>query len=896
MMLPINMRETLTASKFNYLQAGNYNENVLWNVVNSGSLASLNTSSVFQGVLASFETVRGDHIDSAQFKPVHGGLEEGLEVFAIPPDRDTLVNALKWLDPQAEISEEASEDELSRQYILCLNNSPIPNGTVETLTDFIKSRTWNEKRLWGGTMEKFWNMVDSEPDPCEKWRLLRLFITYNIAWTTKVLWLPIEGLHRSGTFQMSYTGVYLPQSPLELIEAVLSFSKMLVPVDENHQELCIRGENRPLTVVDGLIRLSYCLPPSFDDENFYVIMKSLSAEHQLQQGRQSTHTVLNLLGFFLYCFKVNFAGKLGFLYYPGDSTRGIEATLCGMKTREQFHDLLVRDHLCDTDDTDSWEVLLQRIESCSFQGCWENVTRLSEVYIALWLEKFSKVAYRVMRDKLVESSLLTEVDPALEFKLIPNMTLEVFQMMFQKDLLESQFSTVTHLDSYRLNPDCLPKHPIILTVFSKKKRRGDVIAGNPYQKYFPKAGGMKERFPGHLMEFLWLILYAHFSAASFKSISLLTDQPTLTQHPASNDELLYLSRRYIRCVVFSISVSVTTSARVWDIGYFPKDRSTMIMQANKMLPGTRKLFLTMSAISETCPFFQKMGINPDYPPVSENIPFWIRMYDGLENYEKLLLDPVFVLTFLFCHQVHMQEKEGPVLTKDYCCKLIDATLKCLGDPNLETVTSLRPTHSNKTWLGNCTVGGHSTLSMSPDPKTLPILSDKKGHLLVVLRDDHYHHIPFLVLEDNLDDVGPQDRPVTHSITQFDGWDPHLDSFTNWVEENLGLVLRENQGDVETEIETDEEVEIEANEEVDVAHEAEQGAGEAVDRAGDAVDQAGEAVATIVEAVDGVSEDEGGTVEVQIVQDEDTAVDAEAVLGQEQALGAPPNREAQGKVS
>jgi hypothetical protein len=53
------------------------------------------------------------------------------------------------------------------------------------------------------------------------------------------------------------------------------------------------------------------------------------------------------------------------------------------------------------------------------------------------------------------------------------------------------------------------------------------------------------------------------------------------------------------------------------------------------------------------------------------------------------------------------------------------------------------------WLGNYTLGGFSTLSMSPDLINLKQLSNQKGHLLEVLGDGKYS----------------QDKPIQQTIVQ-----------------------------------------------------------------------------------------------------------------------------------
>jgi hypothetical protein len=64
-----------------------------------------------------------------------------------------------------------------------------------------------------------------------------------------------------------------------------------------------------------------------------------------------------------------------------------------------------------------------------------------------------------------------------------------------------------------------------------------------------------------LMEFVWLLMYAHFSEDSFNSILELSQSPSLPQVMTTNDKAKDLARRYLRCVIFTISASQSYSAK-----------------------------------------------------------------------------------------------------------------------------------------------------------------------------------------------------------------------------------------------------------------------------------------------------------------------------------------------
>lgn len=81
------------------------------------------------------------------------------------------------------------------------------------------------------------------------------------------------------------------------------------------------------------------------------------------------------------------------------------------------------------------------------------------------------------------------------------------------------------------------------------------------------------------------------------------------------------------------------------------------------------------------------------------------------------------------------------------------------------------------WLGNYTLGGYHTLSMSPDPEKLEQLPNQKGHLLEVLRDDKYFQA------EPVKQTVVQDHPITHRISQVASWRLCYSSFFDYLEKS-----------------------------------------------------------------------------------------------------------------
>jgi hypothetical protein len=777
LMMPINMRVHLNLSKLVPVDTEDArDQNAFWKMVNCYDPMQSPLSGTFSGVLASFQ-VGGSSVNT-NLSPVYGSLD-GLNLVAIPADRDTIGNALKWLaGDEVMINESSSVQELCNKFLHLLNEMDIPNGSIDHLTDFIRRRTWDETRLWGGSLAEFWELVTSTEDEKEKWRILRVFIDSNMSWQTRVAFFAVDALHRAAVGNMAFNGLYIPGSDLKLREAVTSYVKKLVPVDASHRSLSIETESGKLHSIECSVKLWYCVP-SVMEEDFLIRMQHTSTSIQGSQGKLTGHTIIHLISSFLGHFHRTVTSKLlKYLYYPGDSSKGVEATLCGIPMdpdgsyKNPFREILINNSLCDSD---SWTDMAKKIESYKKNFDWKDETVFSNVYIAIWMENFTKVAYETLKDLIRKFPEFTKIDGPLKLGLIPEMSLSQFQRMFQQHA-RGGYSKEGSLDSFRLDLHQLPiKDPIVLSVF-KGRDKLNIYHGDPYRK---PTGGMilsgdkVQNFPPSLLEFLLLLMYAHFSEDSFNSISKLSQPPSKPQVMTTNDQEKDLARRYLRCVIFTISASQASSAKYWQQGYFPRDKSSAGVLVNKMHKTTQMLFLTMSAISDTCSFFQKIGINPMLPELTKPIHDWV-LENDLKQYEKIVQDPVFMYTCLFCYQVHIQE---PISwTKEDSCRVLDVWVRC--STGRKEITTFRHRSKQDEWIGNYTSGGSSTLSMSPNPEKLKQMCDRKGYLLEVLGDDMYSQ-PEPTQQTSL-----TLRPITHRISQFASWRVDYPSFFEFLVSTL----------------------------------------------------------------------------------------------------------------
>jgi hypothetical protein len=800
-MMPINMRVQLNLSKLVPVDTDDaLDQNALWKMVNCYDPMHSPVSGIFSGVLASFQ--EGGSSVNTNLSPVYGSMD-GLNLVAIPADRATIGNALKWLGGDDVIIDETSSvQELCIKFLHLLNEMDIPNGSIDRLTDFIRRRTWDETRLWGGSMAEFWEIVTSTEDEKEKWRILRVFIDSNMSWQTRVAFFAIDALHRAAVGNMAFNGLYIPGSDLKLREAVTAYVKKLVPVDESHPYLSIGTEGGKLHSIECSVKLWYCVPSIMEDD-FLIRMQHTSTSIQGSQGKLTGHTIIHLLGCFLGYFHRTVTSKvLKYLYYPGDSSKGIEATLCGVPKdhegtfKSAFREILIKDGLCDSD---SWEDMAKRIEAYKKKFHWKDEAVLSSVYIDIWLEKFTKVAYETLKDLIPKFPEFTKIDDSLKLRLIPEMSLAQFQRMFQHHV-SSGYPKEGSLESFRLDAHQLPiKDPMVLSVF-KHREKMDIYRGDPYKKPtggMMLLGGKVGNFPPSLVEFVWLLMYAHFSEDSFNSIVKLTQSPSTPQVTTTNDRARNLARRYLRCVIFTISASQLYSAKYWQHGYFPRDTSAGGVLVNKMNKNTQMFFLTMSAILHTCSFFQRIGINPKLPKMTEPIHDWV-LKNEFEEYEKIVQDPVVMYTFFFCYQVYMQDNPGrqqKTWTKEDSCRVLDVSVR--SSTGAKEITTLRKewrAHQDE-WIGNYTVGKSSTLSMSPDPAILKELSARKGYLLEVLGDDRYSQ------PEPTEKTSLILRPITHRISEFASWSVHYESFYEFLINSLDTVTFRVTKTIDTNVST-----------------------------------------------------------------------------------------------
>ena len=114
----------------------------------------------------------------------------------ITPQEPTDFEAeVRSLNPGFEFSFDDTEwlrMQLSKMYLEEMSSLRPPNTTTGELETFIKDREWTSDHVWGWAKDEFLSKIRGLTDDSIKWRLLRDYIFYNMAWVTKLLFLPVE--------------------------------------------------------------------------------------------------------------------------------------------------------------------------------------------------------------------------------------------------------------------------------------------------------------------------------------------------------------------------------------------------------------------------------------------------------------------------------------------------------------------------------------------------------------------------------------------------------------------------------------------------------------------------------------------------------------------------------
>ena len=144
-------------------------------------------------------------------KPVYGE-ETEKKLYEVWIQEETIRKTLKWVDV-TEPAGGVTNEELFVCYLATLKD--VFFGDVMTLVKFITDRDWSTP-FWKSkvmtSIEDVMSIIKQklENDHDLKWRQLRWFISWNMAWETKLLLLPVDGMHRCTVASSVLNGVPQP--------------------------------------------------------------------------------------------------------------------------------------------------------------------------------------------------------------------------------------------------------------------------------------------------------------------------------------------------------------------------------------------------------------------------------------------------------------------------------------------------------------------------------------------------------------------------------------------------------------------------------------------------------------------------------------------------------------
>jgi hypothetical protein len=509
------------------------------------------------------------------------------QLHAVPVTIELISSALKWLKGEETTSTINNVTEGLNQYIKCLTDLHLPNGNVEDLSQFIQDRVWIAP-VWGNGSDEFFLMIEKVKCPLQRWMYMRRFVTFNMAWQTKVVWVPVDSLHRSAVSDSVFNGIAPSGADDELKMMAKSFCLGLTP--ESEQD-CLSKDS------DIIVK---CYSPSTIDQKFCLSMENISASQQKDIARQADHTVIHTLQTIVdnmnlgVGYLLDGVGKIYKRKRTEGSTYQISEDEFRLMLTTDFPDLTEGDIRIIIDDAPTE---LENPKKKSRSKELSNAI-LAEIYINTWIRVFSQQlhSYLIKFHELYQD--IADIDAELNFKLVTTMSCVDFQQMFK-----ARKST-----SYRLSPMTYTKEtgPIMQALFMPTQKHCDVLQDDIY-----KTAGK----PHRLFEFVWILLYTQLSKASEEAIKAFLNPPTGSMthlQQFDNKDLQSKARRMIRCLHLTIHYSSRASINIWKNVFFNRNKeATMAPSLPLIMRGQSKyFFLLISAVYHSCHFFSTMGHSP----------------------------------------------------------------------------------------------------------------------------------------------------------------------------------------------------------------------------------------------------------------------------------------------
>ena len=539
--------------------------------------------------------------------------ESSSSLHAVPLSLDVIKSALSWLcQDKIDVEKVTNINDGFSTFLRELDIFRLPNSQYHELLDFIKNREWSGT-LFGGEPKQFLQSLSNEENHCRRWQLVRRYITFNMAWQTKVLCFPLDCLHRSAVSSTVYNGIPPPQSNVELTELVKNFAAALDP------ETLFNDFTTDCLVVTG-----FYIPTELD-ENYCNSMMDLSATTQTDNARQVSHTVIDILLIILKSIDLE-------MKYLLDGVSQIYNKIQSDGTDDKYQmdvddfKSLLKSDFKDLDDKELDGIIaetkvanLSNVERCERFAqpeedrtpitdlSFPNNSGLADMYIKIWVYTFSKRLYVYLKNFCARLPNVSKIDGDVGLDKIVDMKCGEFQQMFRTgdNMKEGSYP------SYMLSPYTDKK---ALNVLTGSGNFGELFSGSIFLRKWKK---VKVRaFNGYLLDMVWILLYSQLSKSSNKSILLFLcppgDKVMFAQHASDHKDVQERSRRIVRCLHLTINQSTNASKDVWAAGFFSRDQAK---SASCRLPRTMRsvsqyFLLLLSSIVHSCKHFVTLGHNP----------------------------------------------------------------------------------------------------------------------------------------------------------------------------------------------------------------------------------------------------------------------------------------------
>ena len=736
----VNVRQFIEPCKFlPYETPNDKRENIAWATCIPGRRSEgCLIAGDFTSVLASYENVTDDEEASA---PLFKTWEHDRDLLAspssqqsplqaIPPNLEILLKGvlflrgtrpnvpfdldaeLQRLDPKI-VTPSREPDKLrmalSKIYLEEVSNLKPPNAPIDELVTFIEDRDWISDRVWGCDKDEFLKKISRVQNDSTKRTVLRDYIYYNMAWVTKLMVLPVDSLHRTAAADSALRGIPPPGAHPALVNHVRNFGKNLT-----HNDYKLAEEfNGQTNVIEDLITLKCTVPTTINDK-FIDSMKILSATAQDKGTHQMSHNMVHMLRLILPAVSKQLGEE--FLMGSRDKRHGLVRILRGLPLhgrRESFRQILVSDNMCKSEEeADNVAGELQG-NAKDFDDSY-----LCEVYIILWVKKFSKVFLETLKEYIISHPKIILIDEELNLKEVEHMTEEGFLRIFHS-ASESKDTKYT-LDMYResINKPTLLHNARGECNVGKSSRTWDPFNKHPFR--IPQADG--EPFPQYVVDLVWLSMLSNLSEGCNNAITTFITKTAKFPQRSPDQSGKTRGRRTVRCLLLVVSyVSKVTKQFFSKTVFVPsKSKTKQWIKAAKhcnLRSMTQELLALMSAVENTCPLFTYLGQNPAQPEWAKNPTDDFQKMLNKNGWiigKQMLEDYICLLTVTFIMHVYRTTKEIQDV-KDkatVAARMTEIVLSSL-------VMDCNKMASVETDFGDWTANGVDDLQVTPHPNEVP---------------------------------------------------------------------------------------------------------------------------------------------------------------------------------